>query len=108
MVIRSDTPAASARVRASSACWTERVSVVTRAPRCAARMAASPQPVPISMTRDPSRTPAMSSTPSILRCCAVVSDSRCCPSGPTGPENQAAEYIIDSSRKTWNRSFDRS
>ena len=39
------------RLVASSACSAEMVTVVTCAPRSAARMASSPQPVPISSTR---------------------------------------------------------
>ena len=45
--------------------------VRTVAPRRAARMASSPQPEPISSTREPSVTPAWSSSRSILRTWAV-------------------------------------
>ena len=47
----------------------------TWAPRCAARRHSSPQPVPISSTRLPGPTRAVSSSRSILRRCAVARSS---------------------------------
>ena len=59
-------PASATRSRASSCCSLERVTESTVAPRWAARTASAPQPVPISSTRVPCPTPALSSRRSIF------------------------------------------
>ena len=71
MSTRSDRPAAATRCRASRCCSADSVTERTCAPRAAARMHSSPQPVPISSTRLPGPTRAESSSRSILRRCAV-------------------------------------
>ena len=57
MSTRSDKPAAATRCRASRCCSADSVTDRTCAPRAAARRHSSPQPVPISSTRLPGRTP---------------------------------------------------
>lgn len=74
--------------------------MVTDAPRSAARIASPPQPVPISATREPSRTRARSRMPSIFRRCASASVSP--------GSNQAEEYVMVSSRNSSKSSLDRS
>ena len=56
MSTRSDRPAAATRCLASCCCSADSVIERTCAPRDAARMHSSPQPVPISSTRLPGPT----------------------------------------------------
>ena len=64
---RSLSPATSIRCSASAFCSLDSVTERTVAPRWAARMHSSPQPVPISSTRVPAPTPVWSSSRSSLR-----------------------------------------
>ena len=57
MSTRSDKPAPATRCLANRCCSADSVTDRTRAPRAAARMHSSPQPVPISSTRLPGPDP---------------------------------------------------
>ena len=84
----------------------EIVIVRTVAPRRAARIASSPQPVPTSSSRPPGPTPARSRSRSILRRCASARSEAT--GTPSRSGNRALEYVMVSSRNSANRSLDRS
>ena len=86
-------PAAATRCWASRCCSADSVTERTCAPRAAARMHSSPQPVPISSTRLPGPTRAASSRRSILRRCASARSRRRWPAA--------------SRTARWNRSWSR-